>query len=278
MDLYFYQSILYGLISGVTEILPVSSQAHRILLLDIFGRSSQPELLRLMTDLGIVAALYYACQNHIIRILRARRLSQVPKRRRKRPLDTTSLLDMRLIRTMIIPVILSFFLYEKAQGLVSGKLLLAAFMLLNGVVLYIPQFFRGANRDSRTMSGLHGLLIGSGGAAGIIPGMSGVAGAYSVSSLCGVDKAYGLNIVLLMDMVACAGFAVFDIFGLMSAGMGGIAFGTVMVYILSGVVSFASATLTIKLLRNIISEISFGVFAYYCWGVALFTFIMNLLA
>ena len=278
MDLNWYQSLLYGLISGVTEILPVSSQAHRIRLLDIFGRSSQPELLRLMTDLGIVAALYYACQNHIIRILRARRLARVPKRHRKRPLDTTSLLDMRLITTMLIPVILSLFLYQKAQSLSGSKLMLATFMLLNGVILYIPQFFRGANRDSRSMSGLHGLLIGLGGSVGIVPGMSGVAGAYSVSSLCGVDKTYGLNIVLLMDMVACAGLAVFDLLGLVSAGMGGIAFGTVMLYILSGIVSFLSTSVTVKLLRNIIGEISFDIFAYYCWGVALFTFIMNLLA
>ena len=93
-----------------------------------------------------------------------------------------------------------------------------------------------------------------------------------------MDKAYGLNIVLLMDMVATAGLVIFDVLALMSAGMGGIAFGTVMLYILSGVVSFFAATLTIKLLRNIIGEISFDIFAYYCWGVALFTFIMNLLA
>ena len=278
MDLNLYQSLLYGLISGITEILPVSSQAHRILLLDIFGRSAQPEFLRLMTDLGIIAALYYACQNHIIRILRARRLSRVPKRRRKRPLDTTSLLDMRLLRTMIIPVILSFFLYQKAQILAGKKIMLAVFMLLNGIVLYIPQFFRRANRDSRTMSGLHGLIIGLGGAAGIVPGVSGVAGAYSVSSLCGVDRAYGLSLVLLLDMIAYVGHVLFDVLGLMSAGMGGIAFGTVMIYILSGFVSFLSATATIKLLRNIVSDISFDVFSYYCWGVALFTFIMNLLA
>lgn len=278
MDLNWYQSLLYGLISGITEILPVSSQAHRILLLDIFGRTSQPELLRLMTDLGIVAALYYACQNHIIRILRARRLSRVPKRRRKRPLDTTSLLDMRLIRTMLIPVILALFLYGKAQRLGVSKLLLAVFMLLNGVVLYFPQFFRGANRDSRTMSGLHGLLIGLGGSVGIVPGMSCVACAYSVSSLCGVDRSYGLNIVLLMDMVASAGLVFIDLFGLISAGMAGIAFGTVMLYILSGIVSFAGVTVTVKLLRSIIGEISFDVFAYYCWGVAMFTFILNLLA
>ena len=278
MDLNWYQSLLFGLISGITEILPVSSQAHRILLLDIFGRASQPEFLRLMTDLGIVAALYYACQNHIIRILRARRLSRVPKRHRKRPLDTTSLLDMRLIRTMIIPIVLSMFLYQKAQSLAGSKLVLATFMLLNGVILYIPQFFRGANRDSRTMSSLHGLMIGLGGSSGIVPGMSSVAGAYSVASLCGVDRGYSLNIVLLMDMIACAGLVVFDALGLMSVGLGGIAFGTVMLYILAGIVSFFGATLTIKLLRNIISEISFDIFAYYCWGVALFTFIMNLLA
>ena len=278
MDLNWYQSLLYGLISGITEILPVSSQAHRILLLDIFGRSSQPELLRLMTDLGIVAALYYACQNHIIRILRARRLSRVPKRRRKRPLDTASLLDMRLIRTMIIPVVLSLFLYGKAQSLGGSKLLLAVFMLLNGVVLYFPPFFRGANRDSRTMSGLHGLLIGLGGSVGIIPGMSGVAGAYSVASLCGVDRTYGFNIVLLMDMVAGAGLVFIDVLGLISAGIAGIAFGTVMLYILSGIVSFIAVTVTVKLIRSIIGEISFDIFAYYCWGVALFTFILNLLA
>jgi len=278
MDLNLFQSLLYGLISGITEILPVSSQAHRILLLDIFGRSAQPELLRLMTDLGIAAALYYACQNHIIRILRARRLSRVPKRKRKRPLDTASLLDLRLIRTMVIPVILSFFLYRRAQTLAGSMLLLAVFMLLNGAVLYIPQFFRGANRDSRTMSGLHGLLIGMGGSLGIVPGMSGIAGAHSVASLCGVDRTYGLNIVLLMDMVAYIGFVVFDVFALISAGMSGAAFGTVMVYISSGIVSFVSSTLAIKLLRSIVSDISFDVFAYYCWGVALFTFIMNLLA
>lgn len=278
MDLSWYQGILFGLVSGVTEILPVSSQAHRILMLKLFGMSSAPELLWLMIDLGITAALYYGCQNHIIRIIRAKRLSRVPKRRRKRPLDTTSLMDLSLIRTMMIPVILSFFLYEKAQLLGDRMLFLAIFMLINGIILYIPQFFFSGNRDSRTMSRVHGLLMGLGGASGILPGVSSVGSALSVGSLCAVDKSYSLNMVLLMNMFICAGHVVFDVVSLVSVGLNGSGFTLFLVCLLSAVASFAGTTLGIKLLRSLINEISLSVFSLYCWGIALFTFIMNLLA
>lgn len=278
MDLNWLTGVLFGLISGVTEILPVSSPAHRILMLKLFGLSSEPELLQLMIDLGITAALYYSCQNHIIRIVRAKRLSRVPKRHRKRPLDTTSLNDLSLLKTMLIPAILSFFLYEKAQSLGGSMLLVAVFLLLNGIILYLPQFFPGANRDSRTMSRVQGLLIGLGSSVSIIPGFSSVGGAFSVASVCGVDRSYGLNMVLLLDLFVCAGLVVFDVLGLVSAGLGGIGFGTFLAYLLSGIAAFLGAAATIKLLRSVINEISFVIFSLYCWGVALFTFIMNLLA
>lgn len=278
MDLNWFTGILFGIVSGVTEIFPVSSPAHRILMLKLFGMSSEPELLQFMIDLGITGALYYGCQNHIIRIIRAKRLSRVPKRHRKRPLDTASLNDLSLLKTMLIPVILSFFLYEKAQTLGGSMLLIAIFMLINGVILYLPQFFPGANRDSRTMSRVQGLLIGLGGSLSVIPGISGIGGAFSVGAVCGVDKGYGFNMVLLLDMFVCAGLVLFDVLALVAVGLGGIGFGTVFVYLLAGIAAFIATTLTIKLLRGIISEISFTVFGLYCWGVALFTFIMNLLA
>ena len=278
MDLNWFVGILFGLISGITEILPVSSQAHRILMLKLFGMSAEPELLQFMIDLGITAALYYGCQNHIIRIIRAKRLSRVPKRHRKRPLDVTSLMDLSLIKTMIIPVILSFFLYNKTQALGNSMLYIAVFMLLNGIILYIPQFFPGGNRDSRTMSRVHGLLIGLGGSVSIVPGFSGVGCAMSVGSLCAVDKEYCLNTVLLLNMFICAGRVVFDVLELMAVGLGGIGFSTFIVYLLSGIMAFLGATVGIKLMKAIINEISFVIFSMYCWGISLFTFIMNLLA
>lgn len=278
MHLNWYETLLYGIVSGLTEILPVSSQTHRFLLLRLFGGNNEPQLLRFITDLGILAALYYGCQNHIIRMIRAKRLSKVPKRRRKRPLDSKSLMDLSLLKTMIIPIILVFFIYNKIIPLGSSMVLNAVFLLVNGIILYIPQFFPGGNRDSRNMSRIHGLLIGCGGAVSVLPGLSTLGIGTSVSSLCGVDKSYGLNMTLLMNMFVCAGYVVYDIMNMFTTGLSNVIFSELVLYILAGICSFGAATLSIRVIRAIASEVGLSVFAFYCWGIALFTFIINLVA
>ena len=47
MDLNWLESFLYGLFSGLTDILPVSAEAHRILVLKCFGIRSSTELMKL---------------------------------------------------------------------------------------------------------------------------------------------------------------------------------------------------------------------------------------
>ena len=278
MILNWYETLLYGLVSGLSEILPVSSQAHRFLLLRFFGGNTEPQLLRLMTDLGILAALYYACQNHLIRMIRAKRLSKVPKRRRKRPLDTRSLMDLSLLFTMAIPIILAFFVYDKIKMIGSSLIGNSVFLLLNGIILYVPQFLPGGNRDSRNMSRLHGLGIGLGGAVSLLPGLSTVGLGLSVSSVCGVDKKYGFGVTLLMDLLVCAGYVVFDIMDIVRIGLNNVSFGEFALYLLSGAIAFAVATGTIRVFRTIAEEFGFHIFAFYCWGIALFAFIINLVA
>ena len=75
MDMSLLKTLFYGLISGITEILPVSSHAHRLLILKIFGENREPELLGFLIDLAVLAALYVGCQTNIVRIARARRLA-----------------------------------------------------------------------------------------------------------------------------------------------------------------------------------------------------------
>ena len=97
MELNWFESILYGLFSGLADVLPVSAQAHRLILLKLFGESGESVFLRLLIHIGTLAALYYCSQNQIIRYLRARKLAMIPKRKRKRPLDTRTM-DEALIR------------------------------------------------------------------------------------------------------------------------------------------------------------------------------------
>ncbi|HCP70578.1 MAG TPA: hypothetical protein DIT87_00690, partial [Clostridiales bacterium] len=147
MDLNWLESFLYGLFSGLADILPVSAEAHRILMLKCFGIQSSTELMKLFVHLGVFGAMYFSCRKQIVRIHRARRLARVPKRRRRRPLDTRSLMDFRLLRTMLIPVILGFFLNRYTEPLEEKLIWIAVLLFLNGVILYIPQFFPTSNRD-----------------------------------------------------------------------------------------------------------------------------------
>ena len=278
MDLNWFESFLYGLFSGLADILPVSAEAHRILMLKFFGIQSDNGLLNLLIHLSIVGALYYSCQKQIVRMTRARSLARVPKRKRKRPLDTRSLMDFSLLKTMLVPIILSFFVYNHAAQLGDKLIWIAVFLFINGIILYIPQFLPSSNRDSRTLSRVEGLLMGLGGAFGILPGISPMGVAISVGSVCGVERVYSVNMALLMNMAVNVGLIVMDVVGLISTGIGTLSFMILIRYIVTAAVAFGAAMLSIRLMRTLAANTGYALFAFYCWGIALFTFILNLMA
>lgn len=278
MDLNWVQSILYSFISGLMDILPVSSQAHRVLLLKFFGVKGNGDLMHFMIHLGIFAALYFSCNAHLVRMSRARRLARVPKRRRKRPLDTRSLMDFSMLRTMLVPVVLGLFLYQHARKLQGNLLMIALFLFLNGIVLYAPQFLPTGNRDSRTLSRVEGLLMGLGGTVSVLPGMSAMGAAISISSVCGVESGYGLNMALLMNMFLTAGYGIYDLMGIASNGIGTLSFLIIVRYLLTALVAFGGSLLGIRTMRHLAANHGYALFGLYCFGLALFTFILNLMA
>lgn len=85
MELNWLESVLFGFLSGLLDIVPVSAQAHKVLLLKILGVTSNMPLMYFLIDLGIFAALYLSCRGQIVRMNRARALSHVPKKKRRRP-------------------------------------------------------------------------------------------------------------------------------------------------------------------------------------------------
>lgn len=274
----WFENIVFGLVSGLSDILPVSAQAHKLLMMKLFGISREPSLLRLLIHVSIFAAVYYNCMPHIVKIFRAKSLSRIPKRRRKRPLDVKSLMDFRLWQTMVLPVILVYLFYEKISGLHTSLILMAVFLFINGAILYIPPFLPGSNKDSRTLSRVEGILMGLGGAASVLPGISGVGAAMSVASVTGVERVYSLSMVLLMHLAVTAALIVFDILALFGGGMEALSFTILLSYLASAAAAFLGATVSIRLMRTMAAEKGFLSFAFYCWGLALLTFLLNLLA
>ena len=63
------QTILFGLVSGLTEILPVSADAHQAILTKLFGQTSAP-LLQLIVHAAVLIALSQHCGEQIGQLLR----------------------------------------------------------------------------------------------------------------------------------------------------------------------------------------------------------------
>jgi len=213
-----------------------------------------------------------------MRISRQLRLSRIPKKRRKRPLDTRTLMDFKLLRMMIIPVILAFFAYQKTSVWNHSLNWIALFVLINAVIVYLPVLMPSGNKDSRSFSPVEGLLMGLGGATAIVPGISSVGATTSVLLLRGADRTFALNMALLLQMAVSASMVVMDVIAMSTYGIGIVSFGGIVCCILAGATAFAGVFLAIKFMRILAVNIGFNIFAFYNLGLALFSFILFLTA
>lgn len=278
MELSWLQNLVLGLISGFAEMLPVSAQAHRLVLLKMFGVEGESAVLRLMIHIGTIGALYFYCKGHIVRMMRAQRLVKIPKNRRKRPLDTDALMDFNLLKTTLIPIVLGFLIYSKLKFLADNLLYVAALLLINGIILYIPQYLPGSNRQSGEMSRIDSLYFGIGGILGILPGVSSIGSAVSVGSVRGMDLKKALSLALVMNIPVNIGLAFFDLLALLQGGAGSLSFRALIFAVFAGVTAFVGVGFGIRLLKKIADSVGYSVFGFYSWGAALLTFILYLAA
>ena len=266
------QSLLYGFISGITEFLPVSAEAHRMFFTRIFGMIPEPPVLRLCVRLFSMLGLLLACYNTIMRMRREYKLSLIPARRRRRKPDPAVLLHRKMVISTAIPLVLGLLFTIVFKKLVNILWLQGAMLILNGVFLYLPQFMLRGNKDARAMSGLDSLLIGVSGALSVFPGFSRMAVMVSVARMRGADKRFSVELALLLCVPALMCLSLIDFFSSVSAqGTPGL-----LSCVLASVASFVGSFLGVHIIRYFGRRPGFTAFAYYSWGAALLALILYL--
>lgn len=272
------ESIVYGLISGLSEFLPISSFGHQKLL-DIFFGSGSPEPLRdMFIHIAFLAAVFIGCGTYIEKIHRQLRQNTKPTRRQGQRRDRRAFYDASLLKgasfTMVLAMVILRFCFKSPDSL--G--IIAFLYLLNGIVLFLPEYIPHGNKDAMKMSAFDSFLLGLGSALSVLPGFSRVGCGLSCAVSRGADKAKAYNWVLVMTIPAALVFLVFDIIVVFQTGVGAITFLGLLGYILSGVFAFVSSLLGIYLMRLMLVRSNMTVFAFYCWGAALLSFLLNLSA
>jgi undecaprenyl-diphosphatase len=267
--------LIYGLLSGFFEFLPVSPQIHQLVFGKIAGLDEPGYGLSLAVHLGALAAVILSYYPKLSKFSRERKIAAQPMRRRKRQPDVVSLMEWRLLRIASVPVILACLLASWLGRYMEKLWLLAIFAALNGVLILLPQYLSRANKDARSLSPLDATLAGLGGFLSILPGISKVGMVTSVASMRGADRQFGLNFAYLLMIPALTALSVGDI-GMMifAESASSVPFFT---GVLACIASFAAAFGGIQLMRFLVQKDTLEGFACYNWGIAMFAFIIYLI-
>lgn len=277
MKLGWLETILYGLISGITEFIPVSSGAHRALLQNIFGATKNMELMDLLIHFGVLFALLMACKAPIHAIQKTKRLLTIPKRRRKRQPDPKLVALVRFTRAATIPAVLLAVLFLPSQWVGKNHHIIALLLLINGIALYIPSRLSTGNKDARFMNGFAATVTGLSAGLGIFPGISGFGGALTATRICGADPEESANWCLLLWIPVLISLCIVDAILIYGAGLSYVTFAVILKCLLAGIFSYIGAFMAIMAIRFMAVKTGFSFLSYYCWGLALFMFILYMI-
>lgn len=268
--------VFYGFISGLGEILPVSSGAHDYYFDLMSYFDPQQPLLKLCIHAAVLGALVLFGRHRIAQVYREMRIASQPPRLRKRQPEIMAVLDGKVTLSMLIPATFCVLLSNVLYTQVASLTLVVVLLILSGAIIYVPHFLRQGNKDSRHLSRMEALRFGFFGGLSALPGFSRTGALLSAGTIAGCSRKYMLDIVLLFLVPLGAVSVMMDILMLIFTGVA--ITGTMLLYgFLAAVAAFGGASLAIAALRYLSVNKGYILFSYYNWGLAIFGFILYLM-
>jgi undecaprenyl-diphosphatase len=261
------QSIILAALQGVTELFPVSSLAHAVILPPLLGwpidQKSHAFLpFLVMLHLGTAAALLVYFWREWIDIL----LAFLGRGGAAAVAANRRLFGLIVVGT--IPAVIIGFLLEKFfRGLFGAPLVAAAFLIANGIVLLLAERLRrraGAGNLDRLGWG-QALLIGTCQCGALIPGLSRSGLTMGAGLWAGLSHAESARFSFLLATPIIAGAGVLELPKLLhGGGDASISLGTAAIGgVVAALTAYASTAFLMRFFRGHDIQ-ALNPFAYYC--------------
>ena len=274
----FIESVIYGIVSGLTEIFPVSSQANQMVMRHLFGVSQKEPIRDFLVHIAILAAVILSCRGMFAKIQREQILAHRMRRNPSQIRAFKGVFDMRLVRTAAPIMLIGLFANLLFTNFYDKRPLFSLVLLVNGVLTLLPTYMHQGNKDARSMTGLDGFLIGIAAALSAIPGISRNGAIMFMTLVREADKHNGVTWALILTVPAMAVLMLLDLIAIFTVGVGVVTFSIILGYLVSMLAAFVGAYLGVYVIRMLISGSDYTAFAYYDFGLALLVFILYLLA
>ena len=274
---HLLKCLLYGVVSGFSEFTPVSASAHHYFFSVLLNFDGAWPLLRFFVHCGALASVAFLYRQRLRHTWDELRLAALPVEQRKRPPDVETLINTRLLATAVPPVLLgaicSAFLFRNGANLLWTGILLIACATLT----YVPEYIPGGDRKTGMMTPFEGLVLGMCAGLAVIPGISGMGLMLAFGLLRKCDRQHILDNLMLIVAAMLAAMIVVDIFCVIISGLAGFTVLRFLGCIFAAAASFGGSVGAILMMRFLAVKIGYTGFAFYNWGLGIFSFILYLM-
>jgi undecaprenyl pyrophosphate phosphatase UppP len=269
--------ILYGIVAGFSEYSPVSASSHQALFPMLLRFDSAWPVLRFFVHAGALAAyvvIYWKRLNHLSREMQFVTLSTG---RKKRPRDMDAILDISLAMMALIPTLIGAVCAAFLSGNNVNLFIQAILLIIGATLIYIPDYIPGGDRKTGAMAPLEGFILGLCAGCSIIPGISKVGLMLAFGILRKGERSYILDLALLISGLMVAENLLLDLISIFVTGFSGFSILRLFGCLLAGAASFGGGIGAIQMMRYLSVKTGFSGFAFYGWGLGLFSFILYLM-
>ncbi|MEM3697012.1 MAG: undecaprenyl-diphosphate phosphatase [Candidatus Bathyarchaeia archaeon] len=249
------ETIILGIIQGLTEWLPISSTGH-LKLAEHFLGLKVPILFDITLHIGTLIVILFYFKREIKEVISAFfRFDFKTEYGRLIPLIIVGAIPTALI---------GWFFGDVIEGIFQTPLPIAAAFILCGIILYST---KASEERTENISYLKALIIGIAQGIAITPGISRSGTTIAVALLLGIRRGKAFQFSFLLSVPAILGAFSLKTYtqaeALTSAGYGW------MEVLIGSVVAMVVGYFALKLLWKILAKQRLHFFAFYCWFVAL---------
>lgn len=252
-------SIFLGAIQGITEILPISSTAHLVLMPWFFQVPDQGLAFDVALHIGSLLAVVIAFWSEWLQIIKS-----VPAliKNRLKAQDSEQKMIYYLLLATIPGALAGYFLEDKAETVFRSPYIIVATLVIFGALLWWVEKTGKKSKDLSKITLKDALVVGTAQAIAIIPGVSRSGITISGGLAMGLkkDEAAKLSFMLSAPIILGAAIAKLpDLSAEMLRGM----------ELWAGLISsFVFGLLSIKFILKFVQKRSFRPFVYYRFALA----------
>ncbi|MBQ7127146.1 undecaprenyl-diphosphate phosphatase [bacterium] len=265
MDLI--QSVLMGIVQGLSEFLPISSSAHLVFTssayklykgAEIIQHTNQEIFLEIMLHLGTLFAVLFFFKKDILRIFRSFYFGI-----KNKDYDNVDFkLGLYIVVGTIITVLIAFPLTSVAEKLVFLPAIVGALLIFTGVLLLYSEYYYKKFNNKNELSLKRVIFIGMAQGLASLPGFSRSGLTIAIAMLMGMDRERAARYSFLLSIPIIVGASIaypvlkIDLQEIITYNWGSIIAGTFV----SGVVGY----FCIKYFLKFLNKFSLSIFGYYC--------------